>query len=184
MITANELWYTIHQCSSKHELTDEAWKKLKEIAVNMEESDFTFGSAAEIGKKLCVSLGYDDIDSFRKDSRLQDDVDFLGKFVEVVCTEFGGIPNRLYDSGVSIEHNGKMPSGNQLGNKFHEVVNRLLENDFYLTQRRDKNGIRLIDIISDWRIYDNTLSAIFKKELTKARAISVVSQAKERRRMG
>lgn len=181
MITANELWFSIHRCKSKDELPDDAWNKLKEIASNMEYTDFTFGKAADIALKLCNALGYTNIDCFRKDSRIQEDVDFLGRFVEIVCNDYEGIPNRLYDAGISVEHSGTMPCGNQLANKFHEVVNSLIENDTYLTQRRDRNGIRLVDIISDWRIYDAKLLDIFEKESTKTRAVAIVSQAKKRK---
>ena len=179
MITAYELWHTVQQCTSKHELPDYAWEKLKIIAENMESEDFTVGNKAHIAEKLCNSLGYYDVKAFKKDYATQANIDFLSKVLDVVCQEFDGIQNRLYEdkNGRGIEYNGTIASGQHLKNKFYSVMK-----EFEFTQRKDENGIKFIDIVFDYQVFDDNIVSRFKEELTKAKAVATISRVREQRR--
>lgn len=163
MISAHELWYLVTQCNSPAELSDDAWKKLKDIAQAMENEDFTAGKAAEIGEKLSSALGYTKLSEFRQSAKVREDIEFVSRCIKKSIIQFKGIFNRLDESNIPIKYGKRFVRRHHLRTSFYEALKTVID-----SQRRDNNNIRISDIAFDAVVFEDKIIERYQEELKKA----------------
>lgn len=123
MLSTHELWDAILKCDTQSEMSVECWEKIRFIAKNMIEEDFTCGSRSDRGEKLANALGYDGLNALKEVSNFENKVKFLNEFALYwndnmnLCGVFNATIGKK--SGVH-------PRTDQsLRNKFYDVINSL-----------------------------------------------------------
>ncbi len=116
MHPTHELWKEISQCEIPDSLSKEGWRQLQTIANRMINRDFRRGSKAELGEKLLLALGYNDIQELRQAIQLEDYVEFISEFALLWDKDMNYI--QIFNGNTQVWLAGCVYSGDTLKNKF------------------------------------------------------------------
>ena len=114
------LWLRIYQCDDKEKLPDGAWNKLKRIAENIYNTEFS-GTKEQLGEKLLHALEFFDWNDLRTKSSIEDDLQLLANCYKLARKKYNSKVYSIFDKGDKVKYNGKYLSGDGLKQAYNRI---------------------------------------------------------------